>query len=108
MIIIDLGEGNRIDLSSVRLDIIDTEGNVLLSDIVTDKWETDETRNTTIMPPAKAFKIKLRGKSQKFEQLLKDIDNLDWKANLFTVLKLVFIDFWNSRKLNRVGIKQNS
>ena len=36
MIIIDLGEGNRIDLS-VRLDIIDTEGNVLLSDIVTDK-----------------------------------------------------------------------
>ena len=37
MIIIDLGEGNRIDLSSVRLDIIDTEGNVLLSDIVTDK-----------------------------------------------------------------------
>ena len=29
MIIIDLGGGNRIDLSSVRLDIIDTEGNVL-------------------------------------------------------------------------------
>ena len=31
----------------------------------------------TIVPPAKAFKIKLRGKSQKFEQLSKDIDNLD-------------------------------
>ena len=44
---------------------------------MTDKLETDETRNTTIIPPVKAFKIKLRGKSQKFEQLLKDIDNLD-------------------------------
>lgn len=46
MIIIDLCGGNRIDLSSVRLDIIDTEGNVLQSNIVTDKLETDETRNT--------------------------------------------------------------
>ena len=75
MMVIHLGGGNRIDLSSIRLYIIDTEGNILQSDIFTDKLETDEIRNTTIIPPAKAFKIKLRGKSQKFEQLMKDINN---------------------------------
>lgn len=64
MMVIDLGGGNRIDLSSIRLDIIDTEGNVLQSNIVTDSLGTDEIRNTTIIPPSKAFKIKLTGKSQ--------------------------------------------
>ena len=75
MMVIHLGGGNRIDLSSIRLDIIDTEGNVLQKNIVTDKLGTDEIRNTTIIPPSKAFKIKLRGKSQKFEQLMKGIDD---------------------------------
>lgn len=64
MMVIHLGGGNRIDLSSIRLDIIDTEGNVLQSNIVTDSLGTDEIRNTTIIPPSKAFKIKLTGKSQ--------------------------------------------
>ena len=64
MMVIHLGGGNRIDLSSIRLDIIDTEGNVLQSNIVTDSLGTDEIRNTTITPPSKAFKIKLTGKSQ--------------------------------------------
>ena len=64
MMVIHLGGGNRIDLSSIRLDIIDTEGNVLQSNIVTDSLGTDEIRNATIIPPSKAFKIKLTGKSQ--------------------------------------------
>ena len=62
MMVVHLGGGNGIDLSSIRIDIVDTQGKVLQASIVTDGLGTDEIRNTTIIPPAKPFKVKLRGK----------------------------------------------
>lgn len=62
MMVVHLGGENRIDLSSVRIDIVDTQGKVLQASILTDGLGTDEIRNATIIPPAKPFKVKLRGK----------------------------------------------
>ena len=67
MMVVHLGGENRIDLSSVRIDIVDTQGKVLQASILTDGLGTDEIRNATIIPPAKPFKVKVRGKWQKFE-----------------------------------------
>ena len=62
MMVVHLGGGNRIDLSSIRIDIMDTQGKVLQASSATDGLGTDEIRNTTIIPPAKPIKVKLRGK----------------------------------------------
>ena len=70
MIVVHLGGENRIDLSSIRIDIVDIKGKVLQANIVTDGLGTDEIRNATIIPPAKPFKVKLRGEWQKSEYLM--------------------------------------
>lgn len=62
MMVVHLGGENRIDLSSVRIDIVDTQGKVLQASILTDGLGTDEIRNATIIPPTEPFKVKLRGK----------------------------------------------
>ena len=41
MIVVHLGGENRIDLSSIRIDIVDIKGKVLQANIVTDGLGTD-------------------------------------------------------------------
>ena len=53
--------GDRIDMSTVRFDIIDVHGTVLQSNIHTSTHAFTSARNATIKPPEKKFKIKLTG-----------------------------------------------
>ena len=59
--VIRIGGVNRIDISSIRVDFVDTQGKVLQANIVTDKLDSDDVRNATIVPPADGFKVKLSG-----------------------------------------------
>ena len=61
MMIVRLGGVSRIDLASVRLDIVDVNGKVLQSNIKTDRLDSDDIRNATILPPTDAFKVRLTG-----------------------------------------------
>lgn len=61
MMVVRLGGVSRIDLASVRLDIVDANGKVLQSNIKTDRLDSDDIRNATILPPTDAFKVKLTG-----------------------------------------------
>ena len=61
-----IGGINRINVSSVRIDFVDTQGKILLANILTDKIGSDDVRNATIIPPAVAFKVKLSGNSHIF------------------------------------------
>ena len=57
-----IGGINRINVSSIRFDFVDTQGKILQANIFTDKLSSDDVRNATIIPPAVAFKVKLSGK----------------------------------------------
>ena len=61
MMVVRLGGVSRIDLASVRLDIVDADGKVLRSNIKTDRLDSDDIRNATIIPPTNAFKVRLTG-----------------------------------------------
>ena len=61
MMVVRLGGVSRIDLASVRLDIVDANGKVLQSNIKTDRLDSDDIRNATILPPTDAFKVRLTG-----------------------------------------------
>ena len=61
MMVVRLGGVSRIDLASVRLDIVDADGKVLQSNIKTDRLDSDDIRNATIIPPTNAFKVRLTG-----------------------------------------------
>ena len=61
MMVVRLGGVSRIDLASVRLDIVDVNGKVLQSNIKTDRLDSDDIRNATILPPTDAFKVRLTG-----------------------------------------------
>ena len=66
MMVIRIGGINRINVSSVRLDFIDTQGKILQANILTDKIDSDDVRNASIIPPAVAFKVKLSGNCRIF------------------------------------------
>ena len=59
--IVRIGGVNRIDISSIRVDCVDTQGKILQANIVTDKLDSDDVRNATIVPPADNFMVKLLG-----------------------------------------------
>lgn len=61
MMVVRLGGVSRIDLASVRLDIVDANGKVLQSNIKTDRLDSDDIRNATILPPTDTFKVRLTG-----------------------------------------------
>ena len=61
MMVVRLGGVSRIDLASVRFDIVDVNGKVLQSNIKTDRLDSDDIRNATILPPTDAFKVRLTG-----------------------------------------------
>ena len=64
--VIRIGGVNRIDISSIRVDFVDTQGKVLQANIPTDKLDSDDVRNATIVPPAGGFKVKLSGNCYTF------------------------------------------
>ena len=66
MMVIRIGGIDRINVSSVRLDFIDTQGKILQANILTDKIDSDDVRNASIIPPAVAFKVKLSGSCRIF------------------------------------------
>lgn len=59
--VVRIGGINRINVSSIRVDFVDTQGKVLQANIPTDKLDSDDVRNATIVPPAGGFKVKLSG-----------------------------------------------
>ena len=59
--VVRIGGVNRINVSSIRVDFVDTQGKVLQANILTDKLDSDDVRNATIVPPAGGFKVKLSG-----------------------------------------------
>ena len=57
--VIRIGGISRIDISSVRLDFVDTNGKILQANIVSGKLGSDDVSNATIIPPSVDFKVKL-------------------------------------------------
>ena len=49
--VVRIGGINRTDVSSFRLDFVDTNGKILQANIVSDKLGSDDVRNATIIPP---------------------------------------------------------
>lgn len=64
--VVRIGGINRINVSSIRVDFVDTQGKVLQANIPTDKLDSDDVRNATIVPPAGGFKVKLSGNCYTF------------------------------------------
>ena len=64
--VVCIGGINRINVSSIRVDFVDTQGKVLQANIPTDKLDSDDVRNATIVPPAGGFKVKLSGNCYTF------------------------------------------
>ena len=57
---------SRIDVSSVRLNFVDTNGKILQANILSDKLGSDDARNATIIHPSVDFKVKLSGNCKIF------------------------------------------
>lgn len=64
--VVRIGGVDRINVSSIRVDFVDTQGKVLQANIPTDKLDSDDVRNATIVPPAGGFKVKLSGNCYTF------------------------------------------
>lgn len=62
MLVIRLGGVQRIDLTTIKLDVIGLNGTILLANISTDRLDSVRVRNATITPPAEPFIIRLTGK----------------------------------------------
>ena len=56
--VIRIGGINRINVSSIRLDFVNTQGKVLQANMLTDKLGSDDVCSATIIPPAVAFRMK--------------------------------------------------
>lgn len=69
--VVRIGGINRIDLSSLILNFVDIQGNILQTNILVDKLDSDDVRNATIIPPAVPFKMKLTGSHHMFFLLTK-------------------------------------
>ena len=69
--VVRIGGINRIDLSSLILNFVDIQGNILQTNILADKSGSDDVRNATIIPPAVPFKMKLTGSHHMFFFLTK-------------------------------------
>ena len=67
MMVVRIGGINRINVSSIRLDFVNTQGKVLQANIPTDKLGSDDVRNATIVPPVVAFRMKLSGNYHIFD-----------------------------------------
>ena len=67
MMVVRIGGINRINVSSIRLDFVNTQGKVLQANILTDKLGSDDVRNATIIPPVVAFRMKLSGNYHIFD-----------------------------------------
>ena len=67
MMVVRIGGINRINVSSTRLDFVNTQGKVLQANILTDKLGSDDVRNATIIPPVVAFRMKLSGNYHIFD-----------------------------------------
>ena len=67
-IVVRIGGINRIDLSSLILNFVDIQGNILQAIALKDKLDSDDARNPTIIPPAVPFKMKLTGIEHIFSQ----------------------------------------
>ena len=82
--VVRIGGINRIDPSSIRLDFVDTNGKILQANILSDKLDSDDVRNATIIPPAVGFKVKLSGNSNLF---FKGKDNFSYYLSQWTLAK---------------------
>ncbi|XP_057291710.1 uncharacterized protein LOC130614301 [Hydractinia symbiolongicarpus] len=61
--IIRLGGAHRIDMNTIRADLVDIHGNVLLSNLkLSDLDADDKVLSTMLTPPTQAFKVRLTGK----------------------------------------------
>ena len=49
--VVRIGGIKQTDVSSFRLDFVDTNGKILQANILLDKLDSDDVRNATIMPP---------------------------------------------------------
>ena len=63
MFVIRLGGVQRIDLTTIKLDVIGLNGTIFLAKIRTDRLGSVGVRNATFMPPAEPFIIRLTGKA---------------------------------------------
>merc|ERR1719427_109845 len=61
MMVVRLGGTKNFDLNSIKIDLVDTSGNVLQKGIGTDRLDSDEVRHATINPPSVPFKVRLTG-----------------------------------------------
>ena len=66
--VVRIGGINRIDLSSLILNFVDIQGNILQTIVLKDKLDPDDVRDPTIIPPAVPFKMKLTGIESIFPQ----------------------------------------
>ena len=65
--VVRIGGIKRTDVSSFRLDFVDTNGKILQANILSDKLDSDDVRNATIIPPCVGFKVKLSGNCNIFQ-----------------------------------------
>ena len=65
--VIRIGGISRINVSSIRLDFVNSQGKVLQANIPTDKLSSDDVRNATIIPPLVGFRMKLSGNCHIFD-----------------------------------------
>ena len=49
--VVRIGGIKQTDVSSFRLDFVDTNGKILQANILSDKLDSDDVRKATIMPP---------------------------------------------------------
>ena len=49
--VVRIGGVSRIDVSSVKLDFVDTNGKILQANVVSDKLGSDDVSNATIISP---------------------------------------------------------
>ena len=49
--VVRIGGIKQTDVSSFRLDFVDTNGKILQANILSDKLDSDDVCNATIMPP---------------------------------------------------------
>lgn len=63
MLVIRLGGVERIDLTTIKLDVIGLNGTIFLAKISTDRLNSVGVRNATFIPPTQPFMIRLTGKT---------------------------------------------
>jgi len=64
MMVIRIGGIARIQASSLRVDVVDTHGNMLIKDITIKELDSKDIYSTKMSPPDVPFKIRLSGRTQ--------------------------------------------